>query len=218
MKIKTDLSLNYLARPAIETIENPKLMLLLHGYGSNEQDLFSFAEELPPEFFVIAVQAPHALPFGGYAWYEIDFTNVQKFNNTSQAQEAVVKIKEFIAEAVIKFDLAQEKTWLCGFSQGAILSNALALKHPEKIEKVIMLSGYWAQDIIGEISPQDFSRLEYFISHGTEDAVIPISWARQTAQNLKELKIQHYYEEYRSGHGLVPQNFYDMLEWIDKRK
>ncbi|CAI9429031.1 Carboxylesterase 2 [Candidatus Ornithobacterium hominis] len=218
MKLQTDLPLNYLARCAKGNTQNPKLLLLLHGYGSNEQDLFSFADELPQDFFVISVQAPLALPFGGYAWYEINFTDAQKFNDVLQAKEAVEKIKNFIAAAVKKFELNPEKIWLCGFSQGAILSNALALTSPENIEKVIMLSGYTAQDIIGEVAKKDFSKLDYFISHGTEDTVIPIDWARKTPQLLRSLNIEHRYEEYPSGHGLVPQNFYDLLAWIQERK
>ena len=38
--------LNYVARQPKVTVKNPSLLILLHGYGSNEQDLFSFAEEL----------------------------------------------------------------------------------------------------------------------------------------------------------------------------
>ena len=79
-----------------------------------------------------------------------------------------------------------------------------------------MLSGYWASDIIGEVENKDYKNVNYFISHGTEDTVIPIEWARTTAEKLKNLNIQNDYNEYLSGHGLNPQNFYDMLNWIKK--
>lgn len=73
--------ISYLERkPGIQLEKNP-LLLLIHGYGSNEADLFSFAEDLPPEFHVISVRGIHTLTPGMYAWYEIDFINMEKFTN-----------------------------------------------------------------------------------------------------------------------------------------
>lgn len=212
--INTDLSLKYLYRPAKEGVENPRLLLLMHGYGSNEQDLFGFVEEIPEDFFVVSVRAPKALSFGGFAWYDINFVDAEKFNNVEQAQDSIKIIRNFISEVTDKFNLNKDEVWLCGFSQGSILSYALTLQNPQNIKKVICLSGYPAMDIIGEEISDNFDGLSFFISHGTEDAVIPIEWARKGHELLDKLNIPNEYNEYRSGHGLVPQNFYDMLDWI----
>ena len=214
MKLQTDLGLKYLIKPSEK--ENSKLLLLIHGYGSNEEDLFSFVNDLPQDFTIVSVRAPQTLSFGGYAWYDINFTDAQKFNNVSQAQDSIQLIRDFIKEVTEKYNLNTKEIWLCGFSQGAILSNALTIQTPENISKVIMLSGYWASDIIGEVENKDYKNVNYFISHGTEDTVIPIEWARTTPEKLKNLNIQNDYNEYLSGHGLNPQNFYDMLNWIKK--
>src|SRR5690606_18919359 len=67
------LSLYHLVRePKVKKEKNP-LLLLLHGYGSNDADLFSFASELPDEYYVISARAPYDLMYGSYAWYAIDF-------------------------------------------------------------------------------------------------------------------------------------------------
>ena len=58
--------------PKIILDKNP-LLLLLHGYGSNEEDLFSFASELPDTYFVVSARAPYDMQYGSYAWYAIDF-------------------------------------------------------------------------------------------------------------------------------------------------
>ncbi|MGI9526713.1 MAG: alpha/beta hydrolase [Weeksellaceae bacterium] len=212
--INKDLSLSYLHKPARDGVENPRLMLLLHGYGSNEKDLFSFAEELPDDFCIVSVRAPKALSFGGFAWYDINFQDAQKFNDTEQAADSIRIIRNFISEITAKFHLNKEEVWLCGFSQGAILSYALTLQNPQNIQKVICLSGYPANDIIGEKFSDEVGNLSFFISHGTEDAVIPIDWARRGEVLLNDLGVKNVYKEYRSGHGIVPQNFYDMLDWI----
>lgn len=214
--LQTNLSLKYLYKPAKESTKNPKLLLLLHGYGSNEADLFSFAEELPEDFFIVSARAPIAMQFGGFAWYDINFMDAKKFNNVEQATESIALIRTFVQECIEHFSLNQEQVWLCGFSQGAILSYALTLQNQQNIKRVLCLSGYPSPDIIGENLQSNYQDLRFFVSHGTEDAVIPVDWARKGDELLSELNIPHTYKEYRSGHGLVPQNFYDMLAWIQE--
>lgn len=216
--LQTDLSLKYLNKPAKEGIQRPRLMLLLHGYGSNEADLFSFATELPDDFFIVSVRAPREIQYGGFAWYNINFMDATKFNNVAQAKESIELIRKFIAECVEKFELNNNEVWLCGFSQGAILSYALTLQNQQNIKRVLCLSGYPSPDIIGSEFQEKYDDIAFFVSHGTEDAVIPIAWARKGEEILKQLNIPHVYKEYRSGHGIVPQNFYDMLIWIENNK
>ena len=76
------MSLHYIVRHPKSNLENPPLLILLHGYGNNEEDLFSFAEELPDNLLIISAQAPYPMDYGGYAWYAINFDNVNgKFSD-----------------------------------------------------------------------------------------------------------------------------------------
>ena len=68
--------LHYLTRPS-SLKDNPPLLIMLHGYGSDENDLFSFASELPKEFLIVSLQAPYQLQPYGHAWYAIHFDNEQ---------------------------------------------------------------------------------------------------------------------------------------------
>ena len=73
-----NLSLEYkIQEPKIKLDKNP-LLLLLHGYGSNEADLFSFASELPDKYYIVSARAPYDLQYGSYAWYAINFDAVIK--------------------------------------------------------------------------------------------------------------------------------------------
>ena len=215
--MKTLSGIQYLERkPRIISEKNP-LILLVHGYGSNEEDLFSFADDLPDEFHVVSVRGIHTLAPGMYGWYEIDFVNMQKFNNIPQGIKSRNKLVEFIDEITTKESLDKENTWICGFSQGAILSYAIALNFSEKVKHAACLSGYPEKDFIGEMnSGKDFSNLDFFVSHGTDDAVIPVEWARLGKPFLDDLKIKNEYHEYRSGHGIVPQNYWDLIAWMKK--
>ena len=67
-----ELPLNHIYRNSTLK-QNAPLLIMLHGYGSDENDLFSFARELPKELFIISIQAPYLLKPQGYAWYAINF-------------------------------------------------------------------------------------------------------------------------------------------------
>ena len=62
--------LNYIIRKA-KSIENSPTIILIHGYGSNAEDLFSFKPYLPENYNIIAIQAPITLSYNSYAWYPL---------------------------------------------------------------------------------------------------------------------------------------------------
>lgn len=211
-------SLYYLIRePKVKQEKNP-LILLLHGYGSNEEDLFSFAGQLPDEYYIISARAPYHIPPYGNAWYAINFdSDMNKFSDDNQAIESRELIVKFIDELIDQYPIDAQKVTLLGFSQGAILSYSIALTYPEKIDRIVALSGYLNMDIIDKgFNTNDISKLRFFISHGVVDQVIPVDWARKAPEVLKDLKLDVEYHEYPVGHGVTPQNFYDLLSWINK--
>jgi len=189
---------------------------LLHGYGSNEEDLFSFAAELPENYYVISARAPYDMQYGSYAWYAINFdADKNKFSDHDQVRSSRDLIANFIDELIANYPIDENNVTLIGFSQGAILSYAVALSHPEKIQKVVAMSGYLNLDLAEEnYQKNDFSNLKVFASHGTVDQVIPVDWARKSPAKLESLGIKTTYKEYPIGHGVSPQNFYDFKNWI----
>ena len=215
-----NLSLEYLIREPKISVKNPQLIVLLHGYGSNEQDLFSFANELPDSMLVISVQAPISMGYGSYAWYTIHFdaNDASKFSDIPEAKEALRKIDVFIDEIMSEYTIDKENVFLLGFSQGTILSIAYALNHPHKIRHVIALSGYVNTELLNkDIGISNFKNLDFFVSHGSLDQVIPVIWGRKTPEFLSNLGINNTFTEYPIGHGVAPQNFYDLNNWIKER-
>lgn len=212
------LSLTHLIRPA-KNVEKAPVVFMLHGYGSNEEDLFSFANELPQELFIISVRAPHNLEFFGYAWYAINFdAEFGKWSDDQQAIESREKIVAFIDEACKAYPIDCNNITLLGFSQGTILSYAVALSYPEKVKNVIALSGYINEAILVEgYQEKDHSKLQIYASHGQVDQVIPVEWAQRAPEFLEKLGIAHTYEEFPVGHGVSPQNFYSFKKWLEER-
>lgn len=210
------MTLDYKVRPPKTILDKNPLLLLLHGYGSNEEDLFSFASELPAEYFVISAQAPYPMMHGAYAWYAINFdADENKFSDIGQARQSREMIMRFLEELTIEYPIDEKDITLIGFSQGAILSYATALSYPEHIRRVVAMSGYLNLDIaIDDFEDQDFSNLQIFASHGTVDQVIPVDWARKAPETLKNFGIPVTYKEYNVGHGVAPQNFFDFRQWL----
>ncbi len=208
-------SLFYIQREPKNSNENAPLLVLLHGYGSHEQDLFSFAEELPEELRIVSVRAPHNLGFGGYAWYAINFdADENKFSDLEQARTSLNKLESLMGDLQKEFN--PNKVFLLGFSQGAILSYALSLNYPKIADHIIALSGYLMQELLPESFHSELAP-DFYISHGTVDQVIPAEWARKAPQYLKSLGISCVYHEYPVGHGVAPQNFYSFKDWITER-
>ena len=211
-----ELSLVYQIRePKTKAVKNP-LLLLLHGYGSNEEDLFSFASELPDEYYVVSARAPYDLQYGSYAWYAINFDADQnKFSDHYQAIISRDLVANFIDELLANYPIDASNVTLIGFSQGSILSYSIALSYPEKVQKVAAMSGYLNLDIIKEkYQANDFNNLKIFASHGTADQVIPVNWARKSIPTIEGLGIEITYKEYPIGHGVSTQNFYDLKNWL----
>ena len=212
---KKQLSLVHIIKePSIKREKAPAL-IMLHGYGSDENDLFSFAGELPEDLFIISVRAPYPMQPYGNAWYAINFdATAGKFSDNVQARESRDKIAGFIDEVLANYPVDPQNISLLGFSQGTILAYAVALNHPEKIKNVIALSGYINEELLEkDYAKNDFSGVSIYASHGNQDQVIPVTWGRKAPVFLKELGI-HSYSEFPVGHGVAPQNFMEFKKWL----
>ncbi|OUS00897.1 phospholipase [Flavobacteriales bacterium 33_180_T64] len=213
-----ELNLHHITRPS-SLKENAPLLIMCHGYGSDENDLFSFAQELPEELFIISMRAPYPMQPYGNAWYAINFDAQQnKWNDIEQAIESRDKIAGFIDDACAEYPVDKNNVTLLGFSQGTILSYAVALSYPEKVKNIIALSGYVSEDmLVNNLESEAYSHLDFYCSHGSVDQVIPVDWARKAPEFLNELRIKNTYSEFPIGHGVAPQNFYDLRSWLEKR-
>ena len=210
------MTLHHLVRPPKIKLDKNPLLLLLHGYGSNEEDLFSFATELPDEYYVISARAPYDMNYGSYAWYAINFdADENKFSDIGQAQISRDVIANFIDELIANYAIDANNVTLIGFSQGSILSYAVALSYPKKVQRLVAMSGYLNTEIaVNDFAVNDFSILKIFASHGTVDQVIPVEWARNSIPVIEKLGIAVVFKEYPVGHGVAPQNFFDFKNWL----
>jgi len=196
------------------SLKKKPCLILLHGYGSNEEDLFSFATYLPAEYTIISFRAPIALDMGGYAWNNIYFDDSGDKNIIIQeAKDSLELIKESIRLSITYFNLDDKDISLIGFSQGCILSWAMIINHPNLIRRAVALSGCIVTKLIN--TPlEKVSQLLMFNSHGILDQMISVEKARQSINLIKKNNPKITYKEYNEGHEINQENFSDFLNWI----
>jgi phospholipase/carboxylesterase len=219
MTIQTTTSLAYrIAQPRSGVVGKPPLLLLLHGYGGNEDDLFSLAPYLDERFLIVSARAPVALTsfsFASYAWFSLGFTPQGVIIDEQEAESSRLTLYRFIEELVDLYQINPSAIYFLGFSQGAMMSLAVALTFPGSAAGVVAMSGRLFPRTLGQITDRDaLSGLPIFISHGTRDTLLPIHHARETRLKLSELPVELTYREYRMGHEINEQSLHEITTWL----
>ncbi|MFL9921156.1 alpha/beta fold hydrolase [Paraburkholderia fungorum] len=140
-QLHNDLSLQYLVHLPSRSTSPPPVIILLHGMGSNEQDLYSLLPELPQKYAIISARAPYTLAEGSYQWFQGTLVNNRLDGDPQQLAASRARIGGFVDQVVTKYRLDPHQVYLVGFSQGAILSYQVALTEPAKIRGIGVMSG-----------------------------------------------------------------------------
>ncbi len=208
--------LKYLINKSESHQNNFKVIFLLHGYGSNEEDLYSLKEFFPSNYITISLRAPISIGLNSYAWYSINFeNNIDRWIDTDEAINAKNIIINDILLHLKDLDFTSERVSLLGFSQGAILSWSIGMEYPNLIKNILPLSGFYHSEITKNNLNHKF-RLNSFSSHGINDQVIPVDWARRGIQSLSKYKVNIEFKEYESGHEINNENLRDVIKWLVK--
>lgn len=216
--LQTSLHYVFLEPRKAEAGKKPPLLILLHGIGSHEEDLFSFAHLADERFFVVSARAPFVLPYNGFAWFELGFTPQGMTANFEQAEESRQTLLKFIDEIIEKHDVDAERVFLCGFSQGAIMSFAVALTEPEKLAGVAAMSGRAIAEFLPLApDPERLRDFPFLVVHGTLDPVLPIEHGRASKEYLEKLPVKLDYREYRMAHQVTEESLRDVINWFSGR-
>jgi phospholipase/carboxylesterase len=155
------------------------LLVLLHGYGADEHDLFGLIPHLPEGIAVASVGAPLAPPWPlpGRSWYPIEGLDGRSAAGVTVAAEAFLRWLDVAATEA-------PSVALLGFSQGAAVSLQALRLDPERFGAVVALSGYATPgDLPGDAVLTE-RRPPVFWGRGTHDDVIPPELIDHTAQWL----------------------------------
>ena len=210
-----NLALPYLLKEPKQQAAKRKAIILLHGVGSNEQDLFSLAGQLPGDFYIISPRGQFTIGTGRYAWYNVDFSTGKPVYNTEQELSSRKAIATFIKQVKEKYNL--DDVYLGGFSQGAIMSYSIGLLYPDEVAGIISFGGRLLEEIKPLVKKDDnIQKLKIFIAHGLQDSTLPVHYARRAKEYIEELGISLSYHEYSTGHQISNEMLQDLNSWLRK--
>lgn len=208
-------SLVHLVRQPIVEADTPPLLLLLHGVGSNENDLFGLAPYLDERFLIISVHAPNTLGPGSYAWFDVDFTPQGPVIDPAQAEASREALIDFIGEAITAYGVNPNQVYMMGFSQGAIMSASVALTRPDLVAGVVLMSGRILPEIQSLMAASEkLEGLPILVVHGVADTVLPINHGRASSRLLASLPVELTYHEYPIGHEVSQESLADVSSWL----
>jgi phospholipase/carboxylesterase len=211
------LSLTHLLREprARDAGRRPPLILLLHGIGSDEADLYALAPHLDGRLLVVSARAPFEMGPGAYAWFNIGFTPGGIVADKAQLKASLKLLSGFIDELVSAYGADEGRVYVAGFSQGAVMGMALLLTRPAKLAGVVAMSGRFpAQLLTQETDRQALAGKRVLVTHGLHDAVLPVEHSRAALEHLKALPLELTYREYPTGHEVSMENLRDVSAWL----
>ncbi|WP_343604882.1 dienelactone hydrolase family protein [Fluviicola sp.] len=193
--------------------EAPVLVVLLHGYGSNEDDLLSLAQFFPENYIVASLQAPYPIGAASFQWYDIQNTQNQQAEVTESSKKVVATVKELQK----KYGVSASKTFIGGFSQGGIMSYQLGLSDASLAKGILVLSGRLLPMTREATAGKKASELAIFIAHGDSDKRISFNEANDAKQWLEQHQYSIDFHIYKGmGHAISQEEMKDVLEFVQK--
>jgi phospholipase/carboxylesterase len=183
---------------------------LMHGIGSNEQNMLPLVDGLEDQCFIFSVRGHLPQP-PGFAYFTI-----QGYGKPHKEvfDHSVSLLTSFIDYACDQYPLDKSRLFLLGFSQGAILSMTLGLTLGNRIKGIIALSGYIPGFVKEEYNIKPVDNLSLFISHGEMDQVLPFEWGLANNEYYQKLGANVTFQTYQEGHTVSLKNQQDFIKWI----
>lgn len=198
--------------------ERPVLLVLLHGYGANEDDLFSMAGFFPENYIVVTPQAPMNIGQKRYQWYTIERNQNNGFEGSQQDLTASISaVKTLVESLQKKYGVSSERTFIAGFSQGANMSYQLGLNHPGMMKGIGAWSGAIFDSLKEKLDQTEAGNLQIFIAHGDQDAIIPYVEAEKSKIWLDKKGYISSLHTYKGmAHSVSKEELEDFLSFIQK--
>src|SRR5262245_35310468 len=196
----------------------PPLLVMLHGIGADERDLLPLAQCLDPRLVVASLRAPHDYAVG-YSWFPIAFRrDGEVVPDVAPARAPLAALVAWLAAAPARLRTDPARTYLLGFSQGAMMSLGALVTAPERLRAVIALSGRFAATLFEATAPADaVARVPVLVAHGQYDDVVPVTHGRGVRDTLASRTTDLTYQEFPIGHEISPDEVDLIARWMAAR-
>ena len=216
-ELHTDLPLAYLEQTQGDARNEP-LVIFLHGFGSNEEDLFGLKDALPSTWTYLSVRAPMPVDASGYRWFAKTPGDGDYDGETADLQRSAQLIEDFVQQATAKYHTQPDRVFLVGFSQGAIMSYEVGLRKPALVRGIAALSGSVLPVLKAELKADTaLDKLAIFIGHGTLDQALPYASATRANEVLLGVGLKPEFHGYVGmPHTISEAEVQDLRVWLVK--
>ncbi len=210
------LPLDYLHRPAAPNTESPWLLVLMHGVGSNAEDLFGLAPHVPARFHVLSLEAPFMLGSDSFAWFQFgQLPNGERVIDEAQELDSRALVAQAVQAAAGQLGVPPERVVVGGFSQGGIMSLTLLLTQPALLHAVLVLHSRLLPQAARAAAPlSDLQGKKAWVSHGVQDDVIVLASAHATRAHLAATPVELSYAEFPGRHEIRPAELQAAMQWL----
>jgi predicted esterase/catechol 2,3-dioxygenase-like lactoylglutathione lyase family enzyme len=214
-----ELSMPHLVRPPKMGVRKPPLLLLLHGMGSSEKDIFSIADTFDDRFNVVTVRGPFMQAPKRYLWFGVEHIGNTYMMNAIQTEFSRQALIKFIPQVVQAYKMDTDQVYVLGFSQGAVMSLALMLTEPDLLAGAIVINGQIPVELRSlMVKPEQMMKgFPVLVIHGVHDEVYPISQGRAIYSTLSSYPVILDYREQPTGHFLSQEGIADACAWLTAR-
>lgn len=218
--LEQSLALKYFVQMPAEKTAKPPVVILLHGYGGNERDLFDLRAFFPKQYIVVSARAPYAVQAGGYQWFEKEIVNNKYTGKKEHLDFSRAAITKFISQVVKKYNADSTHVYLVGFSQGAMMCYETGLTAPQLLKGIGVLSGRLPESLkplIKRKSPE-LKKLKIFVAHGTADTRLSFADGKQAADYLRgTIGLKPEFHKYNGmEHSITNAVMLDVATWVEK--
>jgi phospholipase/carboxylesterase len=189
-------------------------LVLLHGRGADENDLFPLLDLLDPERRLLGATArgPLSLPPGGAHWYAVRAIG---FPDRDTFDTSFPVLSGWLDTLLEEHGIGHEHLVLGGFSQGTVMSYALGLGEGRpRPAGIVGLSGFIPTVDGFSIDLSDRAGLPVAIGHGARDPVIGVEWGRDARDRLEAAGAAVTYEEHPGAHQIDPRFLGKLPAWV----
>lgn len=203
----------------VETVRPPearRLLLLLHGFGADERDLAGLLAHLDPAgaYCVVLPRGPIAVPgTPGYAWYTWGADGAADLERFTESLDL---LDDLLDEACVEYGFDRAESLVGGFSQGAGMALALALRlgRPSPRGVLALSPALPGPPLPVTIDADAVHGLPVLIEHGGEDPVVAVARARALARDLESRGVPTTYVEFPMGHGVAIEGLEVARTWL----
>ena len=211
----------YLQSGLIHRVQRPEnssrpqpTAVMLHGRSGNEDVMWIFASTLPQDWLLVAPRGIVADPDTGYDWR---VRGRDEWPTLDDFEDAVTAVAHFITTLPQLYNTDPEQIYLMGFSQGAAVAYALALRYPHLVKGIAGLVGFMPTRCDTALASSPLIDMPVFMAVGKQDPLIPAEQSAACAQTLFAAGAQLEHHEYETGHKLNAEGLRDLKAWWSER-